>query len=111
MTAHRRRCVLVVGWCIMGLALGCGSGNEGEKETWNCLLLDDGCTCSQPRPGWMPNPGGAKVERCPAAQCCLLSTVATDTTLAYCGCQTAADDCEARAAASQAKIVAICPPP
>jgi len=59
----------------------------------------------------MPNPGGMQVDRSPAAQCCLHNTEATESTLAYCACQTVADDCEAKATAAHAMIVSTCPPP
>jgi hypothetical protein len=52
-----------------------------------------------------------RVDKCPAAQCCLLNAQSTESTLAFCTCITVADDCEAQAMMTQQKVVATCPPP
>jgi len=110
----KKHCGVVLFVCsIACFAWACGSGSDEEKPTWNCYLLSDGCTCSEPRPGWSSNPGGMRVDRCPAAQCCLLNSQSTESTLAFCTCITMsdADDCANQAMTSQQKVVATCPPP
>jgi hypothetical protein len=110
-TAERESLFRLVASAMVCVAVACGSDDGETKTSWHCLLLTDGCTCSQPRPGWMPNPGGTQVDKCPAAQCCLLNVQPSETTLAYCGCETTSDDCGAKAMSSQSTVVATCPPP
>lgn len=109
MRMHRG--VVTVGVSIVCLWLACGNGDSDSAPKWNCLAAGDGCTCTQLRPGQLPRPGVQYIDRCPAAQCCLLNSQGDETTVAICECITVADDCEAMAARSQTKVVATCPPP
>src|SRR5687767_7267661 len=105
------RGVVLLGGLIGWFWLACSSSDSDPGPTWNCVSAQDGCTCSQLRPGRQPRPGVDYIDRCPAAQCCLLNSQADEATLAICECITVADDCEARAAQSpQTKVVPTCPP-
>jgi hypothetical protein len=105
------RGLVLVGGAIVCVCLACGNGESEPETKWNCVGAVDGCTCSQLRPGRQPRPGVDYIDRCPAAQCCLLNSEGDEATVAICGCITVADDCEARAAQSpQTKVVTTCPP-
>jgi hypothetical protein len=107
---HRATAALCLG--VVWLWCGCGGSDGDGGPKWNCLVMAEDCTCSLLRPGKLPRPGVEYVDRCPAAQCCLLNSQGDEATTALCECIVVADDCDARAAQSmQTKVVTTCPPP
>jgi hypothetical protein len=110
-SARKHRGVVMVGISIVCLWLACGTGDGDEGPKWNCLATGDGCVCTQLRPGQLPRPGVEYIDRCSAAQCCMLNSKGDETTIAICECINVADDCDARAELSQTKVVSTCPPP